>query len=581
MSAVSLKGFEQRLIRFAKSADTFLKKGNESRFKQLVERLRHAEKHRAAIKFLRSSDQMRMALRLITWLTYENEHGKRADSFAEAAIQYVREGGFVDRARDGLRIGDECPELNKLYIKLMKQVETVRDSQNQHFAALLQQWTEAGSQGEDLLRIEDFLEKVLAPIAKHHRLLLIVMDGMNQAVFSEIKEDMISNHDWVELTHADWAPKKPVITVFPTVTEVSRRSLLCGKLTADPKDNEANGFAKHSLLRASSGSMPPILFHKGALAGAGGTYLAESVRNEIHSARRKVIGVVVNNVDDFLYRGDQISSSWRIEKLHILSQLLYEAREADRIVIITSDHGHVLDYHSQLFNCEAGERWRPDDGNLKVGEIAIKGSRVLKPASGKMIAPFSEHLRYGKKKNGYHWGVTPQEVVVPYCVMKWQHIEKGLEAAPFYQPEWWEIRIRENELAIEAPQIKSEAAPGKGQLSLFHADAAARGNEKTDWIERFLQSPVLANQKKLCGRAVLSDETIYQFLKTITDHAGTATHTTLSLALKQPLIRMRGMIAIMQRILNVDGYQVLNYDTTSDTVSINANLLKAQFRLAG
>jgi len=44
---------------------------------------------------------------------------------------------------------------------------------------------------------------------------------------------------------------------------------------------------------------------------------------------------------------------------------------------------------------------------------------------------------------------------------------------------------------------------------------------------------------------------------------------------------MRGIIAIMQRILNVDGYQVLNFDTTSATVSINANLLKAQFRLAG
>jgi hypothetical protein len=238
LSSVAIKGFEQRLIRFANSADNFLDNARKPHFKQLVELLAHAESHWMALKFSKRLEQMRMALRLLRWLIFENGHDRRAPSFAKAARQYVREGGFIDRARDSLRTGDECPKLNKLYTKLIKKVEAIRHIQNEHFASLLKQWTAARSQGEELLKIENFLDDIVSPIAKDHRLLLIVMDGMNHAVFSELIEDMVEKNDWVELTHPDWAPRKPVIAALPTVTEVSRRSLLCGKLTASPKDDE-------------------------------------------------------------------------------------------------------------------------------------------------------------------------------------------------------------------------------------------------------------------------------------------------------------------------------------------------------
>lgn len=45
----------------------------------------------------------------------------------------------------------------------------------------------------------------------------------------------------------------------------------------------------------------------------------------------------------------------------------------------------------------------------------MSGSRVLMPESKTLIAPWTERLRYGMKKNGYHGGLTPQEMVVPMC----------------------------------------------------------------------------------------------------------------------------------------------------------------------
>ncbi len=578
LSSVSLLGFEQRLSRFAKSLGKMRGQTKIADFKKLEDLLTNAGKHIAALKSSKRLERMRMALRLCHWLAHNKDHSILAKNFVEASTAYAKDGAFVDRARIALQIGDECRDLSTAYNRVMKQVEKSREIQNKHFAELLQKWTEAGSKGQGLIRVEDFLEKIVAPIAKKHPLLVIVMDGMSHAVFSELKEDLILNNAWVELTHKDWAPQKPMIAALPTITEVSRRSLLCGKLTADPKDDECKGFTQYDHLRASSGSMPPKLFHKADLCRIDGTDLAESVRNEILTPRRRVIGVVVNAVDDSLYRSDQISNPWRIENIPILSQLLHVAREGERTVIITSDHGHVLEYHSVLYNHETGERWRPDDENLHDGEITIKGTRVLKPKEGKAIFPFSEHIRYGKKKNGYHGGVTPQEVVVPLTVIKWQQIPKGWEAIPFYQPLWWNISFTESTLPDDVPTpLKAEPKIAlKNQMRLFPPKGK---KDEVEWITGILKSPVLVNQTKLCGRAVLSDTMIREFLRTIESHGGTVLQTALAQSLGQPLLRIRGIISIMQRILNVDGYSVLSFDSGAYTVNINLKLLRTQFKV--
>ena len=47
---------------------------------------------------------------------------------------------------------------------------------------------------------------------------------------------------------------------------------------------------------------------------------------------------------------------------------------------------------------------------------SIQGQRVAVEGH-RLIAPWSERVRYGMMKNGYHGGLTPQEMVVPIVVL--------------------------------------------------------------------------------------------------------------------------------------------------------------------
>jgi hypothetical protein len=57
------------------------------------------------------------------------------------------------------------------------------------------------------------------------------------------------------------------------------------------------------------------------------------------------------------------------------------------------------------------------------------------------------------------------------------------------------------------------------------------------------------------------------------------TRHALAQVLAQPDFRMRGLLAGLQRLLNVDGYQVVAVDETSGTVALNRQLLNKQFQL--
>ena len=46
----------------------------------------------------------------------------------------------------------------------------------------------------------------------------------------------------------------------------------------------------------------------------------------------------------------------------------------------------------------------------------------------------------------------------------------------------------------------------------------------------------------------------------------------------QARLRLQGILVGLQRLLNVDGYQVLAVDAISGTVALNRQLLKQQFQ---
>jgi hypothetical protein len=67
-------------------------------------------------------------------------------------------------------------------------------------------------------------------------------------------------------------------------------------------------------------------------------------------------------------------------------------------------------------------------------------------------------VRHGAKKNGYHGGVSAQEVVVPLSVFTPRNMAlKGWQVAAAPQPDWWAPL----EAALPAAALKRRRSPGR------------------------------------------------------------------------------------------------------------------------
>jgi hypothetical protein len=98
-------------------------------------------------------------------------------------------------------------------------------------------------------------------------------------------------------------------------------------------------------------------------------------------------------------------------------------------------------------------------------------------------------------------------------------------------------------------------------------------------MDRLFASPTFANQKAQARRVDLPDDRIRVCLGALDDHGGKLTRAALAQALGVPLLRVGGLVTVLRRLLNVDGYPVLTLDETSDTVELNVPLLTIQFDL--
>ncbi len=512
----------------------------------------------------------------------------RHASFGEAAADYAQDGGFVDWARRVITGGEPVKELAEAYAKLATVTTEVREAQNREFAELLRDWTHAGSRGKSLLRIEKVIRDVVAPLAQRVPVLVLLIDGMSYGVFQELLEDITSS-DFVELDSEDH-PVPPVVAAMPSVTSVCRASFFCGSLTEGSAQDESHGIAAHPALAGVPGAGREVaLFHKVSVADDAGGGLTEEVRTKIASKGCRVVALVLNAVDDHLLKGDQTDPRWTRDYIRALPSLLYEAQSAGRAVVLLSDHGHVLERGTQLRKHGEAERWRPATSPPEEGEIAVEGSRVV-AQSGKLIAPWSERLRYAGKKNGYHGGLTPQEMLVPLAILfAGDAIPHGWQGRSRYVPAWWE-----EPAAAEPPAGAPEAgepgpetrAPRPGMLFDLEPapvkegePAVKKAGRGPDWLNQLLVSEVYASQKAIAGRAVPANEIAAKLLTALAGRGGRMTAAALSRELGTPGFRFAGLLAAMQRVLNVEGYPILTKDDSGDTVELNIEMLRKQFEL--
>ena len=594
ISDVSPLGFEQRLTQFGKALSKILSKPSICVTDELVQAKNRIFSHELSLKWgARRTERINMSIRLLHWLERTNQNKiPTYGAFAAAAVDYATDGGFVDWARQTIRAGDATAALSQAYNKLAAMVTQLREAQNRAFATLLRDWTNAGSTGSAVHCIENVIEAVIAPIAAQKPVLILLVDGMSCAVFRELLHDL--TQDWAELGPEDGSLLAPVIATIPSLTKLSRTSFFCGSLREGGSQDEIKGFADHPALRKLHGTKTdPSLFHKVTVTDEDDDSLAQGLRKTIASKAHPIVGVVINAVDDHLLKGDQTDPKWRADYIRALPSLLHEAKLADRIVVLISDHGHMIENGTNLQASGEGERWRAASGDPMEGELRIPGSRVVAGGSTEIIAPWTEKLRYGVKKNGYHGGLTPQEMVVPMAILTASDaIPDGWCERASYLPAWWESTkaILEEEKPKEKPLPASKKKkPSKGQMPLFGSESISADKLDGDqpekdaaatWIEALLASDIYKTQKSHTSRGLPKDEVIHRFVSILEQHGGKITFTALSRELNVPEFRLRGLLASVQRVLNVEGYAILSRDDPSQTVALNKDLLKRQFELS-
>ena len=134
-----------------------------------------------------------------------------------------------------------------------------------------------------------------------------------------------------------------------------------------------------------------------------------------------VVGIVLNTIDDALDKGKQGPGHWTAEAVRYLGPVLDEARRASRPVILTADHGHVLDRGARPDKAGQAGAGQSDFARYRFGtpgpgEVAVHGPRVI-VGGGELVAAVDEGIHYTPKRAGYHGGASPAEVVVPVITL--------------------------------------------------------------------------------------------------------------------------------------------------------------------
>lgn len=459
-----------------------------------------------------------MALRLARYLAAP-EPSPRPE-LAWWAQDYLQRVAFVDLARVALQGGDYRP--------LTERVLERRERFNESFARALQGWHEAGASGTELLLGQQFLEEVVAPLVREKRVLLLVLDGCSQVTLRELAADL-AQRSWSSF-RAEEPRWSRLLAALPSVTAWSRTTLLTGVAQEGNQTVEKSGFSSHpALLAVCTKKRPPRLFHKGDLGG-------DTVRDAILDTDSRLVGLVINSIDDTLAKDEQLKLSWTSDLIVPLHKHLRHALEADRVVLVVSDHGHLLDDGMrQLPSANAGSRWAPGS-HAEEGEVLFSGNlRML----------WTERARYGPRKRGYHGGASPQEMLCSLAlfappgtkVLGWC---EGLLPAP----PWWEAE-REMDGA------------GREQLDLFE-----QATVSTVW-EQLAQHPATREVVKRQGSG------LQPVLRALVSCGGGASVSQLAEMVGLAEASLRLPLQVWLRQLKVEGKPVLVLSADAERLTLD------------
>ena len=527
------------------------------------------------------------AVRVTRWLAIPAKE-ETPSTLADAALRMLRSWGWADRALAIIARADtsRVPRLGDVYGKLWETAAGRRGRLDEDFARKLAAWTEASGTPLDLVLVENLMERIARPVAKVRSPLVLVLDGMSVAAGCDLATELTRGGLWLEAGRRDDG-REPALATVPSVTSVSRTSLLTGKLRSGGQPEETAGF------NAFWGNQQARLFHKGDLTADPGRALHPQVRDALLDPDT-VVGVVLNTIDDMLTPGRQGNEAhWEIGQVAYLKLVLEEARRAGRPVILTADHGHVLDRGRPIHPAES-EAARYRAGAPGQGEITVRGPRVLVPG-GEVVAAVDEAIHYLPKKAGYHGGASPAEVVVPVIVLlpSASLVPDGWHAydASGHAPVWWDppqaipVAPAPVKPARRRPQGRAKEPDGAlfGVQDVMPSAASGQPTPPGETAAppaslgaRVVASGRLASQRQFARRAP-DDDRIARLIDGLEQVGRRATIGETARIVGEPAVRMSGYLAQVARLLNVDGYPVIRTVDDGRTVELNTELLRQQF----
>ena len=293
---------------------------------------------------------------------------------------------------------------------------------------------------------------------------------------------------------------------------------------------------------------------------------------------------VVNAIDDHLAKDDQLATPWSATYVPVAASAPRRGAQRRAARVLASDHGHVLDHGGTAATVARTRRALPlGDPARRRGRAARRGDARARARRACVLA-VDEDIRYSPRKHGYHGGGSPQEVLAPLLVLA-PGLAEGLDGwveTAYDPPAWWTGRAPPEPVPAIAP---APAAPEPvegpdGQLALPDeappaASDAGSGVDRRAARGRDVRRSAIRGQPR--PRARRADHRHPRRARRRGRQA--AARCARARASGSRPMRLRGTLAAMRQLLNVDGYPVLSVDEDTGDVVLDVALLREQFEL--
>lgn len=558
---------------------------------------------------VRHVERALMTVRLLAWLVSHSTAKLTTSASPYDAVEslgtwYADDGGYVDWARRAAR-GPEDTPFGRGAQAVVRRADETRKALDRAFAKAFVEWNAAGQPSQNVVPIHHALERIAAKFLeedRERRLLVLLLDGMAWAQAVELLESL-GQAEWGPLA---WHGTKRgrvghgvypvVLAAAPSITEVSRAAFFASKPPtpgrAEDTQKDRERFRDNKVIGSfASSTEPPTLLLRAESHTKGGSASEEALRL-VGDTERRVVAIVVNAIDDSLKGNPATRHAWGVENIASLPDLMERARASGRAVLLASDHGHVPADLLEIKGTQAGggARWRPLTSPNDVVhdfEVALPAGRVWAPKGAYGVALMADETGRWESSThaGEHGGATLAELCAP-CVLVGTESLSGpvpndaLAVRAHYVPSFWHLGISPPPPApIESAPLPAELASPPKQLVLPtlapEPPKPAPKRASVPPTSAFAKSTVLEARVK----EAMARKELVRAVEFLLSRNGVAKDAAFAAELGVATRRAPGLVAKFQEALNVDGYEVLRYDSTTHDVVLDIGKLRLLFEV--